>query len=251
MTVRDLGAEYGFDDPDDGWFGAAGPAEDTPPRPAPPPRFDHRDESEADTDRWFVRDMAPAEPVRSVETVSVATPPTVVPTRRNGFVPAAAPDSWESRISNSGAWEFKTSTPAPRRPPRAAMFAAAVLAAAAVVAGVVMLMAGPDGDEASPAPSSSSSAPPVPSSAPAVATVAPVPPPPVLPPPPPPPPPADAVPPVVTRDYTPSYQTPDTPKKPQQNVTRVPLSATPPPPPRETDRGRATPGQSGAHGFFG
>lgn len=235
MTVRDLGAEYGLDDPDDGWFGAAGPAEDTPPRsaappprpgppPPPPVRPVIRDESEADTDRWFVRDMAPAEPVRTA-------------------------DPRPARVAEPSAWEFKSSRPARRRPPRALPIAAAALAGVAVVVGVVLLVRSP-GEQSAPVPVTPSSAAPAPStSAPAVATVAPVPPPPVLPPPPPPPP--ETAPPVVTRDYSPSYQTPDEPKKPQQNVTRAPLSATPPPPPRQTDRGRATPGQSGAHGFFG
>jgi len=90
MTVRDLGAEYGFDDADDGWFGAAQPVDETPspppqpapprqapapplppprpappvpPRPAPPapPRREfppaNEDDSDPDTDRWHVEDM--------------------------------------------------------------------------------------------------------------------------------------------------------------------------------------------------
>jgi len=266
MTVRDLGAEHGFDDPDDGWFGAVQPVEDAPsPLAPPPPRHDYsppvEDDSAADTDRWFVGETNLVEPVEPDEPLparvadrlapgSVAATSNVVPTRRNGFVRASPPASYESRISNSGAWEFKSSsTKGPRLHPRAMMFAAAILIGVGAVVGVVLILRSPAGDQPAPVPPSESAAPPAPSSsAPAIAPV------PSLPPPPPvPPPPAaeEITPPAVTRQYSPGYQTADTPKKPQQNVTRAPLSATPPPPPRQTDRGRATPGQSGSHGFFG
>ena len=267
MTVRDLSAEYEFDDTDDGWFGAEQPVDDAPPQPAPPPlapRQDYppafEDDSAADTDRWFVRDMervGPAEPPPAepppapVAPEPVAATVNVVPTRRNGFVHAAAPASYESRIATSGAWEFKSSSStASTLRPRAMMVGAAILIGVMAVVGVVLILGSPAGDQPAPVAPSESAAPPAPStSAPAVASVAPLPPPPVLPPP---PPPAEEItPPVVTRQYSPSYRTPDTPKKPQQNVTRAPLSATPPPPPRQGDRGRATPGQSGSHGFFG
>ncbi|OPX12128.1 hypothetical protein [Mycobacterium sp. AT1] len=281
MTVRDLGAEYGFDDADDGWFGAAQPVDEAPssqpqpapprpappapPRPAPPapPRQEFppaiADDSDPDTDRWLVEDMNPVEsaepegptlaPVfERPETVSVAASLNVVPTRRNGFVRAPAPSSRESRLVNSGAWDFKSTPASAPFPKRAVLIAAAVLGVVAAVVGVVVLvLRSPAGDESAPVAPSESSAPPAPTpSAPVVSTAAPLPPP-VLPPP---PPPAEVAPPV-TRQYQPSYQTPDPPKKPQQNVTRSPLSATPPPPPRPTNGGRATPGQSGSHGFFG
>ncbi|TQR82650.1 hypothetical protein D8S82_30915 [Mycobacterium hodleri] len=193
----------------------------------------------------------PAPVFERPETVSVAASLNMVPTRRNGFVRAPAPSSRESRLVNSGAWDFKSTSASAPFPKRAVLTAAAVLVGVAAVVGVVVLvLRSPAGDESSPVAPSESSAPPAPStSAPAVSTAAPLPPP-VLPPPPPPPP-AEVAPPVVTRQYQPSYQTPDPPKKPQQNVTRAPLSATPPPPPRPTNGGRATPGQSGSHGFFG
>jgi len=197
-------------------------------------------------------EMTPARVDDRPRTESVAASLNVVPTRRNGFVRAPAPSSRESRLVNSGAWEFKsTSTSAPF-PKRAVLTAAAVLVGVAAVAGVVVLvLRSPAGDESSPVAPSESSAPPAPSTSAPVVSTAPLPPP-VLAPPPPPPPPAEVAPPVVTRQYQPSYQTPDAPKKPQQNVTRAPMSATPPPPPkRPTDGGRATPGQSGSHGFFG
>jgi len=299
MTVRDLGAEYGFDDGDDGWFGAAQPVDETPtaaapqpaplprqapppppprpapprpppPRPAPPappapPRQEYlpaiEDDSDPDTDRWLVEDMnlvesaepeqaPPARADERPEPVSVAASLNMVPTRRNGFVRAPAPASRESRLVNSGAWDFKSSSTSTPFPKRAVLTAAAVLVGVAAVVGVVVLvLRSPAGGESSPVAPSESSAPPAPStSAPVVSTAAPLPPPPVFPP----PPPAEEIaPPVVTRQYSPNYQTPDAPKKPQQNVTRSPLSATPPPPPRPRDGGRATPGQSGSHGFFG
>ncbi|WP_156720681.1 hypothetical protein [Mycobacterium sp. Root135] len=304
MTVRDLGAEYGFDDADDGWFGAAQPVDETPPpplqpapprqapapprsapppppRPAPPPppapprpappappRQVYppaiEDDSDPDTDRWLVADMnlvesaepeeaPPARADERPEPVSVAASLNVVPTRRNGFVRAAAPSSRQSRLVNSGAWDFKSTSASAPFPKRAVLIAAAALVGVAAVVGVVVLvLRSPAGDGSSPVAPSESSAPPAPStSAPVVSTGAPLPPP-VLAPPPPPPPPAEVAPPVVSRQYQPSYQTPDPPKKPQQNVTRAPMSATPPPPPpRPKDGGRATPGQSGSHGFFG
>ncbi|KAA0095926.1 hypothetical protein CIW49_20410 [Mycolicibacterium sp. P1-18] len=256
MTVRNLGAEHAYDDFDDGWFGAE-QADDAPS--PPPPRQDPRptppeDDAEANTDRWFVGDLVPPDvaepPPAAVAPEPVAATVDVVPTRRNGFVRASAPASYESRIANSGAWEFKSSsTTRPAVRPRAVMGVAAVLVLVAAVVGVVLILRSPTGDRPAPAAPSESSAPAAPStSAPAVVSATPLPPP-VLPPP---PPPAEEItPPAATRQYSPSYQEPDAPKKPQQNVTRAPLSATPPPPPRQTDRGRATPGQSGSHGFFG
>lgn len=192
----------------------------------------------------------PARADERPETESVAATLNVVPTRRNGFVPAPAPSSWESRLANSGAWEFKSKSASAPFPKRAVLTAAAALVGVAAVAGVVvMVLRSPSGGEPAPVAPSESSAPPAPSTSAVVSTAAPLPPPPpVLPPPPPPP---EDAPPVVTRQYQPSYQTPDAPKKPQTNVTREPLSATPPPPPRPTDGGRATPGRSGSHGFFG
>lgn len=303
MTVRDLSAEYGFDDGDDGWFGAAQPVDETPtaapPQPAPPPRQAPppprpappapprptppppprpappepprqefppaiEDDSDPDTDRWHVADMnlvAPVEPEEAPparaderpEPVSVAASLNVVPTRRKGFVRAPAPASRESRLVNSGAWEFKSSSASTPFPKRAVLTAVAVLVGVAAVVGVVVLVLRSPGGESSPVAPSESSAPPAPStSAPVASTAAPLPPPPPVLAPPPPPPPAAEVAPPVTRQYQPSYQTPDAPKKPQQNVTRAPMSATPPPPPsRPSDGGRATPGQSGSHGFWG
>jgi hypothetical protein len=282
VTARDLDVESTFDDPDDGWFGAAQPADATPARHVQaPPRddhpsdlghgfgpaaeTDHSDDPADDTDRWFVQDMNLAGPVELEDpprddaedppvTESVTATLNVVPTRRNGFVGAAAPSSWESRLSNSGAWEFKATSDGAWYRSKAVMTAAAVVAGAVAIVGVVMVLRAPAVEESSPVAPSESAAPPAPStSAPALSSVAPLPSPPPPPGPPPPPPPSaeEISPPVVPRQYAPRYQTPDEPKKPQTNVTRAPMSATPPPPPRETNRGRATPGESGSHGFFG
>jgi hypothetical protein len=134
VTVRDADVEYTFDDPGAGWFGMAQPADVTPARCVEePPRaarpldtsqgLEHGIEPDdsADTDRWFVQNMdreAPAGPIdpprdevdRLPVTESVAATLNVVPTRRNGFVRASAPSSWESRLSNGRAWDFKSTS---------------------------------------------------------------------------------------------------------------------------------------------
>ncbi len=276
MTVRDEDVEYAFDDPDDGWFGMARPADVTLARPAEEPARDHwtddasqgsghgdasdhyEDPSE-DTDRWFVQDMilaTPAEledPPRVVvddrpASESVAATLNVVPTRRNGFVNASASSAWESRLSESSGWDFTATSGGNRDRSRAVLMAAAIIAGVLGIVGIVLLLRSPAPavEESTPVAPSESAAPwPPTTSAPALSSNVP------LPPPGPPPPPSaeELIPPVVTRQYTPRYQTPDQPKKLQTNVTRAPLSATPPP--RNTDKGRATPGESGSHGFFG
>jgi hypothetical protein len=295
VTVRDVDAEFAFDDPDDGWFGAAAPvAEDEPAalvqpldgpaRHAPPidefhgylPPVDEPYEyvappvesgvvdgdPTADTDRWFVRDMnlagAAEDPLRAevderriVE--SVAATLTVVPTRRNGFVRAPAPASWESRLSNSGAWDIKSASSSGPNWSRIALVAAAVLVGIAAVVGVVLALRTPAEQSTPVAPPSPSSVAPAPApstTAPVLSSPVPLPPPPG--PPPPPPPSAEQInPPVVTRQYTPREDTPDEPKKPQTNVIRTPFKATPPAPPSRPNPGHSTPGDSRHHGFFG
>ncbi len=187
-------------------------------------------------------------------TESVAATLNVVPTRRNGFVGTSAPTSRESRLSNSGAWDFKATSDGTRYRSKAVMIAAAIVAAVVAIVGIVLILRGPAPavEESTPVAPSLSAAPSAPpTSAPALSSNAPLPPPPPGPPPPPQPSAEELSPPVVTRQYTPRYQTPDETKKPQTNVTRSPMSATPPPPPRNTDKGRATPGESGSHGLFG
>jgi hypothetical protein len=274
VTVRDADVEYTFDDPDEGWFGMARPADVVPARPAERPplqdppaeepvRYDGQavpedvadDVTDTDTDRWFVHDMNLVEPVDVTDrpaVESVAATLDVVPMRRNGFVGASSP-SWESRLSSSGAWDFKATSGTAWYRSRAVAVAAAIIVGVLAIIGVVLVLRSPAAGEGSPpATPGESTAPSVPTTpTPALSTEAPLPPPPPPPGPPPPPPSAEQVSPVVPRQYTPNYQTPDEPKKPQTNVTRAPMSATPPPPPKQTDRGRATPGESGHHGFFG
>ena len=265
MTVRDLDVEYTFDDPDEGWFGMAQPADATLARPVvEPPREERPADppaSEDDTDRWFVQDMDLAAPVELEDpprdevddrpvAESVAATITVAPTRRNGFVATPAPSSWESRLSNSDAWNFKVKSGGTRYRWKVVVMAAAIVAGVMAIVGVVLVLRSPaPAVEDSPTvPPSQSAAPPAPTNS-APAPSAELPPPPPLPAPPPPS--AEEIEPPVTRQYNPRYQTPDEPKKPQTNVTRTPMSATPPAPPRQTDQGRATPGESGHHGFFG
>jgi hypothetical protein len=274
VTVRDEDVEYAFDDPDEGWFGMAQPVDVTPPRPAeevpsadPPADAGQSDDlSGDDTDRWFVQDMNVAAPVELDDlareefgdrpvTESIAATLNIVPTGRNGFVAASAasaPSSWESRLSNSGAWDFKANSGDAWYRSKVVVMSVAIVAGVLAVVAVVFVLRSPDPtvEDSTTVPPSKSAAPPAPmTSTPVLSSEVPLPPPG---PPPPPPPSAEQVsPPVVTRQYTPNYQTPDEPKKPQTNVTRAPMSATPPPPPRQTDRGRATPGESGHHGFFG
>jgi hypothetical protein len=232
--------EYAFDDPDEGWFGAAKPAE-----PIAEPAADPIDDTDPDTDRWFVPPMDNAEPEQ-------ATPRNVVPTRRNGFVRAAAPASWESRVSTSGAWDFKAASNNSRLGTRTVVMAAAIIAGVVAVVGTVLVLRSPAPavEDSTTAPPSQSAPPPPPTKStptPSAELPPPLPPPPL----PPPPPSAEQIVPPVTRQYNPSYQSPDEPRKPQTNVTRTPMSATPPAPPRQTDQGRATPGDSGHHGLFG
>lgn len=278
MTVRGVDVEYTFDDPDEGWFGMARPADVTPARPAEESArdqwthdasqgsehgdaSDHYEDPSEDTDRWFVRDMDLVElddrPRADVDhrpvTESIAATLTIMPTRRKGFVGASAPTSWESRLSNSGAWDFKAASGGTRYRSKVVLMAAAIVAGVLAIVGVVLVLRtpAPAVEESTPvAPSESAGPPASTTSAPALSSNAPLPPPPPGPPPPPPPSAEELIPPVVTRQYTPRYQTPDQPKKPQTNVTRAPLSATPPQPP-PPPRNSSTPGDSSRRGGFG
>jgi cytoskeletal protein RodZ len=158
------------------------------------------------------------------------------------------------KISTSGAWDFKVAPTTPRYRSKPALVAVVVVAMLALLCLAFFVHSpAPTVDQpANVAPSEPTGQPAPSSPSPALSTQAPPPSPPPAPPPLPTPPLAlEMSPPVPNRQYVPSDQTPDTPKKPQTNVTRAPMSATPPPPPQETDRGRATPGESGTHGFFG
>lgn len=321
MTLRDVNVEYGFDDPDDGWFGwaqpvdlhpslvdpslvdpslveastveasgsaeydaqaqsaapaydpmpvyeTAAPSYETPPvyepavlpdeTAAPDAEYLPPDEA-ADTDRWHVRDL---ETAMAAHTPAVAALTTRAPANGRAGTP---PSTWESRLSQSGAWDFKVSDPHPGNRSKLVLI---TLIAVAVIGAVVALVVFLTGDSASDqdaprvAPSGPTAEPvqPTPKPVPSASSRAPAPPPaPALPPPPPPPPPpsAEQVSPPVTRQYSPPQRqyTPEVPKKPEIGVTRTPttrapMSATPPPPPRP-DRNSATPGDSPKGGGWG
>lgn len=224
-------------------------------------------EENTDTDRWSVHDIATAAAVDAAsdrdpapddrprayrpESESIAAALSFAPPGRSAVAAVSTPStpSWESRLSNSGAWDFKATSDGAWYRSKVVLLAGAALVLGAAVVGIVLALTGPSTDQAPAVAPSTPSAPPTPAtSVPVLSSEAPPPP---APPPPPPPSAEEVSPPVVTRQYAPSYQTPDEPKKPQTNVTRSPLSATPPVPPQQTDKGRATPGESGHHGFFG
>jgi hypothetical protein len=175
---------------------------------------------------------------------------------RNGATVAASTESWQSKLSNSGAWDFKVSAPRPwYRSKRLVVASVAAAVAAIVVTGILVLMRGPGVDE-SVSPANSTTAAPKPA-APALSSAT-TPPPPALPPPPPPPPPPTAAEeitgPAATRPYDPPRRSPpsqsDMPEigVTRTPVTRAPLSATPPPP-RAPDRNSSTPGDAPKRGW--
>jgi hypothetical protein len=274
VTVRDVDVEYAFDDPDEGWFGMARPVDAAPARhgvdllPDEDVRAEARDDdsdNSADTDRWLVADVeravADAPPPARTERARADERPaaesvadsiaalTASPTKRKGFVSAPVATSWESRLSNSGAWDFKASSGSTWNRSKVLVIVGLVIAAVAVVVGIVYLVRSPSpaADESTRVAPSASLAP---TSAPALSTQAPVPAPPPPGPPPPPAPSAEELSPPVNRQYTPRYQAPRETSKPEINVTRAPLSATPPPPPKP-DRNSSTPGDGRKRGGFG
>lgn len=283
MTLRHVDVEYSFDDPDDGWFGSAAPADFTPTVEAttPPAPIDQahpvgrQSEMEeagwddaTDTDRWNVQDLerrlsdgapvdlrrtdvydVPGDDRADVATVAAAAGP--------------VDQTWESRLSRSGAWDFKVSNAKPWFRTRAAGVALIVAATAAAGVAVVLLISGgssPAVEETKVAPVERSAPSPT-SNAPVPTTITNAPPPPLPLPPPPPPSPEPSVevlnpPPAATRDYyPPQRQSPSESKQPEIGVTRTPvtrapMSATPPPPPAK-DRNSSTPGDAPKrHGWF-
>lgn len=174
---------------------------------------------------------------------------------RNGRPGAPQATSWESKLANSGAWDFKVSTTGPwYRSKRVLIAAAAVAVVALVLTGVIVFTGGSDSGVEEPAPVSPSSPTtvgPAPSSpSPVLSTeVAPPPLPPPL------PPSADQITVAPTRGYTPPRRSaPSESNVPEIGVTRtpvtrVPFSATPPPPPAP-DRNSSTPGD-GPRGGWG
>lgn len=270
MTPRralgDLDVDSAFDDPDNGWFGHVRADPTSSRNHADVPSEDTQDveaTSTEDTDRWPVLtvdptpapqvDESPPDDLRPSVGVSAPGHPRFAPPSET---------SWESRLSGSGAWDFKASAASGPRY-RSKLVLAAMIAAASAVAGAVFLARspGPAGDDSRVVSPRESIGQPAPSStAPALSTPSgpALPPSPPGPPPPPPPPPIaeEISPPVVTRDYTPRRQNaPADPDKPEIGVTRAPatrtqMSATPPPPPAP-DRNSSTPGDGPKRNGFG
>ena len=193
-------------------------------------------------------------------------PPSIQPRASSwAEAPPATSPSWESRLSGSGAWDFKVSESGTRK--RSSMAVVGLIVVGLAVAGAVLLVrsTGPADDGSTSVAPSRPTAQPAPTSAtPALSTPnqaplpSPAPLPPGLPPPPPPPSAQEISPPVVTRDYTPRQQNaPDESAEPEIGVTRSPttrtqMSAKPPPPRKEPNRDSRTPGDTrGGFGFGG
>jgi hypothetical protein len=250
--LGELDFDYGVDDPadDDGWYGreqvdASTPAHETaeplatpelddPPRGYPryPGYYDEEDTEPEDT-QW----------------TGILAP-------RNGRQGVPPTRSWESKLSNSGAWDFKVSTTDPwYRSKRVLTVTAAVAAVALVLTGVILFTRGSAAgvEESTPvSPTNPTTAGPAPSSpAPALSTAIAPPPPPL---PPPPPPSADQITTPPTRGYTPPRRSaPSQSDMPEIGVTRTPVTRAPlsatPPPPRTPDRNSSTPGDGPKGGW--
>jgi hypothetical protein len=276
-TLGDLDFAYELDHPDDddGWFGRALIDEpDSTPRvadlrldaPVEELALGADDHDSDDTDQWY---MPPAaEESTADEPVSThvvqdpqreVTPWTGVLAPRNGAPVAASTattESWQSKLSNSGAWDFKPSAAGPwYRSKRLVVASAAVAVAAIVVTGILVLVRGP-GVEESVSPANSKTAEPKPAAPAPALSRAPAPLPPALPPPPPPPPTAaeESTGPAATGPYYPPRRSaPSQSDMPEIGVTRTPVTRAPlsatPPPPRAPDRNSSTPGDAPKRGW--
>jgi hypothetical protein len=274
-TLGDLDFDYGVDESDDndGWYGRALVADPTPPDDAGElaPEDLHAEtwDTPDDTARWHPQ----AEAVEPLATRELDDPPRTVPRHlrrddpedtqwtgilapRNGRHGVAPTTSWQSKLANSGAWDFKASAANPwYRSKRVLTAAGGAAVAALVLAGVLLLLRGSAAgvQETSVSPTNPPSAEPAPSSpAPALSTAI-APPPPLLPPPPPPTSAQQITPPAPTRGYTPRRSAPPQSDMPEIGVTRTPvtrapMSATPPPPP-SPDRNSSKPGDAPKGGW--
>jgi hypothetical protein len=274
--LGDLDFESELDHPDDqdGWYGSALVAEpvaspDAGDLTLETPQVEAWHDPEVDTDRWSV----PVQAVEPTSTLEVAAPQhedvrlvrhaspedtewTGLLAPRNGRNGMPPNESWQTKLSSSGAWDFKVSGTGPgyRSKRVLAGVGAAVVAALAVTVVVVVLRSpAADVDEStSVSPTNPTTAPPAPSSVAPELTSAP--PPPLPPPPPPPPPPEDVNAPPATRGYIPPRQSsPSESDMPEIGVTRTPVTRKPmsatPPPPRAPDRNSSTPGDAPGGGW--
>jgi hypothetical protein len=276
--LGDLDFEYQLDTPEDhdGWYGSALFADPAPSDDAADPQPEESHEqtwhNPEDTDRWSVPTEA-AEPISTLEVDHQQrddspdigsdqpedTPWTGLLAPRNGRNGVTTTESWQSKLSSSGAWDFKVPTRDPwYRSRRLTTTAIAVAVTSVVVTGVLFLLRGPGAgveESTSVSPTNPTSAGPAPTSPePALSTDSA--PPPALPPPPPPPPPVaeQITPPYVPRSNTPPRQSsPSHSDMPEIGVTRTPATRAPmsatPPPPRTPDRNSSTPGDAPKGGW--
>jgi hypothetical protein len=271
----DFAYELDHPDDDDGWYGRA--LIDEPasmPRvadlrldaPAEELTLGADDHDSDDTDQWYMPPAAEEstadEPVSThvvQDPQRAVTPWTGVLAPRNGAAVAASTattESWQSKLSNSGAWDFKASAAGPwYRSKRLVVASAAVAVAAIVVTGILVLVGGP-GVEESVSPTNYKTAEPKPAAPASALSSASAPPPPALPPPPPPPPTAaeEITGPAATRPYYPPRRSaPSQSDMPEIGVTRTPVTRAPlsatPPPPRAPDRNSSTPGDAPKRGW--
>ena len=278
-TLGDLDFAYEVDQPDDddGWFGRAliaGP-DSTPDAvdlrldaPAEELVLGADDPDSDDTDQWYMPPAAEEstadEPVSThvvQDPQRAVTPWTGVLAPRTGAAVAASTattESWQSKLSNGGAWDFKASAAAPwYRSKQLVVASAAVAIAAILVTGVLVLLRGP-GVEESVSPANSTTAEPKAEPKPAAPapalSSAPALPPPALPPPPPPTAADEITGPAATRPYYPPRRSaPSQSDMPEIGVTRTPVTRAPlsatPPPPRAPDRNSSTPGDAPKRGW--
>jgi hypothetical protein len=254
-TLGDLDFDSELVHPDDdGWFGSALMAPVSPPAVGDL-RLDALLDGTDDTDRWHV-------PPAVVEPAARAVPEpatwTGVLAPRNGRTVVAGAQTWEAKLSNSGAWDFKASAAIPwYRTRRLVVSSMAVAVVAIVATGILMLVRSPRADE-SVSPTTPGTAEPTPAEpTPALSSPS-APPPPALPAPPPPPPPpptaAEEITGPATRPYSPPRRSaPSRSDMPEIGVTRTPVTRAPlsatPPPPRAPDRNSATPGDAPKGGW--
>ena len=249
--LGELDVDSGVNEPadDDGWFGG-GQVEAA--EPLTTPEFDEapggypRYPAEYDPQDPDPEDPAPEE-----------TPWSDMLGPRIGRHGVPSTTSWESKLANSGAWDFKVSATEPwYRSKRVLTAAAAVAAVALVLTGVILFTRGSGSgvEESTPgSPTNPTTAGPAPSSpAPALSTQI-APPPPL---PPPPPPSAEQITAPPTRGYTPPRRSaPTQSDMPEIGVTRTPVTRAPfsatPPPPRTPDRNSSTPGDGRRGGGWG
>jgi hypothetical protein len=265
---------------DDGWFGGALIAEPISSPEDRDLRFDapvddlrlHADDVDSDdTDQWYMPPVT--EETVADEPVPVhgvhdpqrdVVPWTGVLAPHNGrtvATSAAHTESWESKLSSSGAWDFKVSAAVSWYRSKRLVIASVTVAVTASVAAIVVMTGFPmslrsPGREESVSPAKPTTAQPKPAEPAPTLSGSTAPPPPELPVPPPPLPPAadESTGPVTAPPYHPPRRSaPSQSDMPEIGVTRTPVTRAPlsatPPPPRAPDRNSSTPGDAPKRGW--